>query len=341
MSIKNLFSITLFFILIVLNSEAEPGIITVNYPPDKTVMDLDLLSVSVSIPQGSADLLKISVNDEQRMSIVPRRSFECFSVSISVGRNSIAIDVLKNSRQVDKVTFTVFRRSGLLSAYKDAPAGFKKDFFHMKDRSACAECHVLEPRDSDKQPINISTFAAETDAVDRKANVSTSTCYSCHMGIASYPFVHGPASVWSCLTCHDPEAERIYSVKKPDSEICFTCHLEQKQSWSKKKYLHGPVNMGNCSVCHNPHASNSAANLVEPIWELCISCHAGKETGRHIIAGYVFGDSHPTRDKPEPLRQGKELSCASCHNPHASDYPKLWALNAQSAFVLCQKCHQK
>ncbi|MBI4697644.1 MAG: hypothetical protein HY758_01675 [Nitrospirae bacterium] len=73
----------------------------------------------------------------------------------------------------------------------------------------------------------------------------------------------------------------------------------------------------------------------------CVSCHEGKDSGRHIIAGYVFGESHPTHGKPDPLRPGKELSCTSCHNSHASDSQRLWALNAENAFVLCQKCHQK
>jgi hypothetical protein len=108
----------------------------------------------------------------------------------------------------------VFRRSNLVSKYKKPPAGFQKDYFHMKDRSQCATCHhVLEPTEADNKTINIETYAAEAAKI--KAVVpSESTCYSCHRGITSYPFVHEPNFVWSCLTCHDAQAEPRYSVMR-------------------------------------------------------------------------------------------------------------------------------
>jgi predicted CXXCH cytochrome family protein len=58
----------------------------------------------------------------------------------------------------------------------------------------------------------------------------------------------------------------------------------------------------------------------------------------------VLGDSfstegHPTRDRQDPVRIGKELTCSSCHNPHASNSPNLWAFDVQSTFELCVKCH--
>ena len=341
MRIRNFFFASVVFLALGLTAEGSENIITVNYPPDKTVMELGLLSISLSIPKDSADLIKVNVNDEEKASIAPTREFICFTVQLSVGVNKIDITAMKNNKLIDKVSLSVFRKSALISMYKDPPADFRKDYFHMKERLQCAACHKLEPSESDKKPVNIATFAAETSKDVKEAATATSTCYSCHKSITSYPYVHGPASVWSCLSCHDSQTKPRYLVNKPDTEICFNCHTEQKEDWSFKKHMHGPVNTGNCAICHSPHASENPFNLVKPSWELCISCHAGKDTGRHIIAGYVYADSHPTRGKPDPLRVGKELSCTSCHTPHASDYPKLWALNAQSAFVLCQKCHQK
>ncbi|MCK5138953.1 MAG: hypothetical protein KAQ85_03850 [Thermodesulfovibrionia bacterium] len=341
MPVKKIFFLFLSIVLFCITAEGSQNIITLNYPPDKTIMDLDLLSISTSIPQGSADLVKVSVNNEEKVRFIPSREFECFSVFLVPGVNRIDITAIKKDKQIDKLTLHVFRRSALVSEYKDAPSDYRKDYFHMEDRSQCSACHILEWRDTDKRSIDMATFSDEVLEKDKEAATISSTCYSCHKGITSYPYVHGPASVWSCLTCHVPDAKPKYSVKKPDTEVCFNCHLEQKQDWTARKYIHGPVNTGNCAICHSPHASQYSFNLVEPTWDLCVSCHAGKETGRHIIAGYVYSDSHPTRGKPEPLRKGKELSCASCHNPHASDYPRLWALNARSAFVLCQKCHQK
>ncbi|GBE06264.1 cytochrome c nitrite reductase pentaheme subunit [bacterium BMS3Abin10] len=324
-----------------MSAEGGRSVLTVNYPPDRTVMELDLLSVSLGLPQGSADMIKVRVNDEERISIVPDSGFECFTVRLSPGVNAIDVTAFKKGREIDSVEFSVFRRSDLEAAYQKAPADFQKDYFHSKKRKECAECHVLVPTDADKKPVNPASFKAALQEGDKQAIASSSTCYSCHSKITSYPYVHGPASVWSCLSCHDAETEPMYMVKKPDAEVCFSCHVEQGRDWGAKKFIHGPVNTGKCAICHSPHASDNPFNLLKPTWFLCTSCHQKNASGRHIIAGYVYGDSHPTRGKPDPLRNGKELTCASCHNPHASDYPRLWALSAGSAFELCQMCHQK
>ncbi len=334
-TIKIFFFAAVVFLVSGLAAEGSDKVITVNYPPDKSVMELGLLSISLSMPKGSSDLIRVNVNDAEKVNIVPTREFVCFTVRLSVGLNKINITAMKNNKAADKVFLNVFRRSDLISMYKSPPEDFQKDYFHMKEWLPCAACHKLEPGESDKKPINIVSFEAETTKDIKETASSTSTCYSCHKGITSY------TSVWSCLSCHNPQAEPKYLVKKPDTELCFSCHAEQKEDWSVRKNIHGPVNTGNCAICHSPHASENPFNLVQPSWDLCVSCHVGKDTGRHIIAGYVYSDSHPTRGKPDPLSPGKEMSCTSCHNPHASDYPKLWALNAQSAFVLCQKCHQK
>jgi predicted CXXCH cytochrome family protein len=39
------------------------------------------------------------------------------------------------------------------------------------------------------------------------------------------------------------------------------------------------------------------------------------------------------------MRRDKKISCTSCHDPHASDSPRLWRLNVGSGFELCRKCH--
>jgi predicted CXXCH cytochrome family protein len=154
----------------------------------------------------------------------------------------------------------------------------------------------------------------------------------------SYKYVHGPVSVWACFSCHDLDSRPGYAVK---TGACYECHVEQKEEWSTKKHTHDPVKEGNCSICHNPHASNYPFNLVKHTWDLCVGCHTDSGTGMHIIADMFSREGHPTRDRPDPARTGKELTCSSCHNPHASDFPRLWAFGVESAFDLCQKCHEK
>jgi len=323
---------------------AQPAgetIITVNYPPDKTVMEFDLLGISLAVPPGSADLIKVQVNQEERIRIVPDREFECFSTSLSLGNNMIQIVAIKEGKIVNDIFVNVFRRSDLESIYVKPPAGFKKDSFHAKDRKECAGCHTLEASETDKKPVSLSAFPDEKLRGTYDSAAAASTCYSCHKSLISYPFVHGPAAIWSCLSCHDQGAEPKYAVKKPDTKACFTCHLKKKEEWYAKGFLHGPFNTGKCAICHNPHASENPSNLIKSTWDLCLSCHIDKGSGSHIVKNFSNFHYHPTRGKPDPSRPGQELTCSSCHNPHASDIPKLQRFSYSNLFGLCKNCHAK
>jgi predicted CXXCH cytochrome family protein len=314
------------------------GVMSMYYPPDKTAMEFGILNISLKIPRGSADVLNIQVNNEESWRYIPDREFVCFHVFLNVGINSIQISAMKKNKETDNLAFSVFRRSDLESKNRKPPEGYKRDHFHMKRHPECAECHTLEPGISDRKPVSIDTFAGVVSG-EKETVTTASTCYSCHKAITSYKYVHGPASVWSCLSCHDPQGIPVYSVRKPDTDVCFGCHTEQEHDWGSKEHIHGPLNTGRCAICHNPHASENPFNLFKPTWELCISCHAEKAAGSHVLVGYIY-EGHPTRGVPDPLRQGKELTCASCHNPHASNYPYLWSLSVGTLFELCKKCHK-
>jgi predicted CXXCH cytochrome family protein len=320
------------------------NILTVHYPPDMAVMELNLLGISLSLPRGSADLIEVEVNSQIKASIVPQRKVECLSVPLEVGINQIDIRAKKEDRTVDQVALAVFRRSDLVSKYKKPPAGFAKDYFHLRERAQCASCHhLLEPTEADRKAIDIETFAAE-GLRDRAVVASESSCYSCHRGITSYTFVHGPNFVWSCLSCHDSQAEPKYSLKYPVPELCFKCHGEQKQERSGKKSYHAPYITDKCGICHNPHGSENSYRLDKPIWLLCVSCHPEQGDGRHVIAPYFWGTrhrQHPTHGVPDPSNKGHELTCASCHDPHASDSPMFITKYGPRSFDLCMKCHMR
>lgn len=338
MRIKILCFIMFLFIASALSAEESRQVITVNYPPDRTIMEFGIFNMSLSVPKGSADAIRILVNDKEKLRIVPDSEFECFSVLLTTGANRINIKAEKGNTETDNIILNVFRRSDLESAYKNPPSGFQKDYFHMKNREQCSACHILKPADTDKKPVNESAFPAEK-LKNRDMSASDSTCYSCHKSLTSYPFIHGPSAVWSCLSCHDPGAVPTYAVRKPDTKVCFGCHIEQKEKWERRKYFHGPFTLGNCTICHSPHASENPSNLHKPTWDLCNNCHIDKGSGKHIVAAVGGSYFHPTRGKQDPLRKDKELSCVSCHDPHASDSPKLWRLNLGRGFELCRKCH--
>ncbi len=321
---------------------ADQSIITVNYPPDKTVMEFGVLGMSLKVLQDSSDLIEITLNGVQKKIIYPDTEFECFSVPLFVGVNDIHIIASKGNSKVYETSISVFRRSELSSEYTSPPPGFSKNYFHMEDRSICTPCHTLKPGMFDRKPVDISAFPQKNLKDEIKNAAATSTCYSCHKALTAFPFVHGTSSVWSCLSCHEPGAFPKYSVSKPDARMCYTCHIKQKEKWEARKYFHGPFTTGKCAICHNPHASDYPFNLMKSTWDLCVSCHIEKGSGRHILERYMIGSGtlfHPTRGVLDPLREGKELTCASCHNSHSSDSPKLWRLNVGSGFALCKKCH--
>ena len=344
MGIRFVLCVVAFCLIFSLPAESSQNIVTVYYPADMAVMEFGRLSISLSLPQGSADLIEVEVNSHIKASVVPRQKFECLSVPLEFGINKIHIRAKKEDGVVDDVALDVFRRSDLVSKYKEPPAGFQKDYFHMKDRSPCSTCHhVLETTEADNEILDIETYLAEV-AKNKAVVPSESTCYSCHRGITAYSCVHGPDFVWSCLTCHDSQGEPKYSIKYPVPELCHKCHVEQEQQRRGKKNYHAPYLTKKCGICHNPHASENPYRLVEPTWLLCVNCHPDQGDGRHIIANYFWGTRHrrhPTHGVVDPSREGKELTCASCHDPHATDAPKFIATYDTRSFDLCMKCHMQ
>lgn len=339
MQIRVLIYIVLYVLITSVPAAAGQEVVLLHTPSDRTVIEYDILNLSLEVPEGAVDLIKVTVNGMDRKEIVPDLRFECFSIILNkLGTSTIEVSVFKGEALVASFVRNVFRRSDLVSEYRKPPRSFKIPGFHMKDNPACKECHVLEASGYDKKPISPSTFAFEKISSE-KMFAATSTCYSCHKNITKRPFVHGPASVWSCLSCHDKGAAIKYYVKKPVKEVCYECHIEQQKEWNSRKFIHGPVNVGNCTICHSPHSSDHAFNLFKSTWDLCVNCHAEKGTGLHVLGDNLFEKGHPTKGRKDPVRIGKELTCASCHDPHASNYPHLWAFEVEEIFELCKKCH--
>ncbi|MDH4028242.1 MAG: hypothetical protein OEU95_05385, partial [Nitrospirota bacterium] len=89
--IRSIVSGVFFIMFLTLTAEAGQNIMTVNYPPDNTVMEFGPLSVSVSVPQGAADTITVGSSGEDVLKIVPVNGVACFSVPLSVGINRLSI----------------------------------------------------------------------------------------------------------------------------------------------------------------------------------------------------------------------------------------------------------
>jgi predicted CXXCH cytochrome family protein len=68
-------------------------------------------------------------------------------------------------------------------------------------------------------------------------------------------------------------------------------------------------------------------------------CHPRIAKSPHPIA-FFTGRGHPLKGRKEPKSRDGKLSCVSCHNPHSSDYPRLFKYPANKAYELCKYCHE-
>ncbi len=154
-------------------------------------------------------------------------------------------------------------------------------------------------------------------------------------------FVHGPAGTFSCSYCHSLTAKPKYAVTRRDAALCNECHADKAEGFKKRKYLHGPIDGGLCEVCHDSHGSPYPAQLRMPINELCLSCHAKIANEPHAVRT-PKGEGHPLSGRPDisPKGKGRDISCVSCHEPHASDARHYFQSNEDDKMKLCQMCHK-
>ncbi len=324
---------TLFFLLLLFLSEAYA--FSIVNPYDREVKEESLASVVVEADFASIDSLVISneANETFTIEVNQKRSHYCKSVNLHLGGNSLRIIGYKDGKAVKEETKELFLTSKVDKDYRYPPQGYKKSYFHSdENENICSKCHDMS--------VN------EVDGVAFE-DITKSNCYECHKKINKEEHSHAPSVNWLCTSCHNgkvgvlnqaDEAKTKYSVPDPIEEICLSCHKKHKEEWSKKRFHHEPAESGRCNRCHNSHSSSSKFYLRKPAWELCTGCHKDKIEGVHIVK--TFGrKAHPTHNVKDPSRDGEDLSCVSCHNPHVSNAPSL--LQSQSAMGLCSRCHKK
>ena len=222
----------------------------------------------------------------------------------------------------------------------------------------CSACH---PKPVDGK---VGLTAADVDSL----------CYSCHANFKAEMAGAGSRhklldkSRQACMECHDPHAaNQEYHLKKPAQELCLGCHVEHPEKAAKagkpspehelsdveylklsSKQVHEPAKKS-CLLCHDPHASGFPKELRVAVNDLCTSCH-GPNSEKIVQSSEPFPlfnglVSLPpkTFDKVTRLElTGKyvhepvNVSCALCHDAHASDHDKeLYA----PVVDLCLACH--
>jgi predicted CXXCH cytochrome family protein len=147
---------------------------------------------------------------------------------------------------------------------------------------------------------------------------------------------------------------------------CLECHDDVKAAMAKAP--HKAIEAG-CQVCHDVAKAKASPYLRGEVNALCIACHHQPTllpgspvpakvaiTADYSIAGTYLprvrqinldrrGVGHPVVNHPvagvkDPLKDGRDLSCVSCHVPHGTESPKLLAFNVKSGMGICQECHK-
>lgn len=273
------------------------------FPPDQAVLESAVGALVIAAEPGSVDDLQVRVNNRRLKAGKKnyRQRTICFDgVELDFGLNEIKVVALKQGGKVDEAAVRVFRRSDISATALTPPGGFSRVFFHEASRErGCHPCHQTD-------------LAATADGPENAPEKSP--CHQCHKKLlSSFVTVHGPAAVWSCLSCHEVKGERKFAVVKPESQVCNGCH---ENNWSSMKFGHGPTAAGSCATCHDPHASDYPYFLRTGLLDICNGCHQEVLQKPHVIIGFS-NSGHPVRKAVDPYNPNRPFTCVSCHNPHA------------------------
>lgn len=318
--------------VILLGTPATAGTIAFVAPtPNTWVGRSDHLVLKLNNPEITAVRINVNgvVGDMLAISSPEyRKAFQDFLIVQPLwdqGRNEVSVEAYAGKERVETAVASVYYAPGRDGA--TVPPEFKPFVFHVPDtESRCSGCHNMAPSPAQL----LSTQERENP------------CFGCHRGMLKVAFVHGPAGTYSCVYCHKEKASPKYSVPKRDSALCVECHEDKSTDFAKRKYVHGPIAGGMCEVCHDPHGSANRAQLRMPINTLCLSCHETVARRPHILRT-PSGEGHPVsgRKDPSASASGRDMSCISCHNPHAADVRYFFVNNAEERMALCQMCHNK
>lgn len=322
-----IFFYTVVTLLLLADSDSRADeTFTVQFPPADSYVENELLNVVLKVNAQRLDTIRVITlhKDPLEKDIPPGSSMTCVGITLKKGMNTIQLIGMNRKEVVVKKEMNVFFRSDLFPPFRVPPTGFKRYYFHFIDNEKkCTSCHDMDPTLSSLRP----------------KKPEDSPCHTCHSRKNSTTVTHHPAVQWNCFSCHEVlRGKRKYTTPKPDQTVCYPCHNYEVRDWKKKKLMHGPTAVGHCTLCHNPHGSDWPALLKMQTTDLCINCHNDKASGVHVIAGF-YGKGHPVRGVRDPFVQGKEFTCAGCHNPHAGDSQNLLHVENTNMTTYCTSCH--
>jgi predicted CXXCH cytochrome family protein len=220
--------------------------------------------------------------------------------------------------------------------------------------SRCTECHdphggeaagfIHERRHPPFAEGDCASCHGKPAAGWRIAGSISEVCRGCHDEIGREKYPHGALAAKGCLGCHQAHAAREKALlRAPRPALCFSCHPRPRFA---QQTIHDPVREGDCGACHPAHGAANEHLLVRPFpieqyvpfaagrYGLCLECHdeaALTDPERGGDTGFADGTRNlhalHLRDRVSLSELGTRvqpgITCRNCHDPHATESPRL------------------
>ena len=242
-----------------------------------------------------------------------------------------------------KVVHSAFKRTDCLGCHDGGHSSDNLKFLKKNGVDLCYGCH--ERKDKNKFPhgavvlgdcaVCHDPHSSDSPKLLAKATLQE-TCFLCHQDdLTGRKTIHAPVAK-GCDQCHDPHGAQDRNGLKAGSgkAACYKCHKPMDEG----KVKHAALERYGCTVCHDPHGAGNPALLPKRVNALCAECHPAQKDGKHVTPIVAGGHVAGGEGLLDPRREGREFSCASCHNPHGSDNPRLFYFG-KAPMESCDGCH--
>lgn len=159
-----------------------------------------------------------------------------------------------------------------------------------------------------------------------------SGCATCHRerrlrvgAQTKKPFLNSPEP-GLCLDCHPsgPHLTAAHYGQPVDATVCTHCHNPHGSNNPKliREHMHGPFAGRHCDECHGVPQAGKVTLVAASIKEVCYGCHVQLKNRLAVaVSRHRWLDSG---------------ACTVCHDPHASDFPRMLRASTND---LCLECH--